>query len=187
MVRDQNRANGSSGVHERHRGPASASKIGASIVYRGAATDHQRHAPIARTQLRLRRRSGGHRGRRQRRCGGGDRHARAGDAGIYDDRQGLYAGAAIRRIARADPDANISAYYSHELTMRDILFDHKVRPTWLAAELAQRSINPRKRSRTSAKSCLPLQSESHRAKNQRQNVRQTRSMARLSRSESHRA
>jgi lipid-binding SYLF domain-containing protein len=61
---------------------------------------------------------------------------------VYDDRQGLYAGAAIRSGSLApDPDANL-AYYGQSLTMRDILLDHKVKPTWLAAELAQKIDQP---------------------------------------------
>lgn len=61
---------------------------------------------------------------------------------IYGDRQGLYAGAAIKAGSLApDPDANLM-YYGQALTMRDILFDHKVKPTWLAAELAQKINQP---------------------------------------------
>ena len=61
---------------------------------------------------------------------------------VYDDRQGLYAGAAIKGGSLAPaPDANL-VYYGQALTMRDILFDHKVRQTWLAAELAQKIDQP---------------------------------------------
>src|SRR6266850_764190 len=61
---------------------------------------------------------------------------------VYDDRQGLYAGAAIKGGSLAsNPDANL-VYYGQALTMHDILFDHKVKPTWLAAELAQKINQP---------------------------------------------
>ena len=61
---------------------------------------------------------------------------------VYDDRQGLYAGAAIKAGSLSpDPQANL-AYYGQALTMRDILFDRKVKPTWLAAELAQKINQP---------------------------------------------
>ncbi len=55
---------------------------------------------------------------------------------IYDDRQGLYGGAAIKGGAiSADEEAN-RVYYGQFLTANDILFQNKAKPTEAAAELA---------------------------------------------------
>ncbi len=55
---------------------------------------------------------------------------------VYDDRKGLYGGAAIKGGAiNADEDAN-RTYYGKPLTMKDILFDHQVTATPAATDLA---------------------------------------------------
>ena len=55
---------------------------------------------------------------------------------VYNDRKGLYGGAAIKGGAiTPDQEAN-SAYYGDYFTMKDILFDHKVKPTASAMHLA---------------------------------------------------
>jgi lipid-binding SYLF domain-containing protein len=57
---------------------------------------------------------------------------------VYDDRQGLYAGAAVKGGATTcDQDAN-RTYYGDYFTARDILFNHKGQPTSAATELAQK-------------------------------------------------
>ena len=55
---------------------------------------------------------------------------------IYDDRKGLYGGAAIKGDAiTPDTEAN-RIYYGQFLTLKDIVFDHKVAPTESGAQLA---------------------------------------------------
>jgi SH3 domain-containing YSC84-like protein 1 len=55
---------------------------------------------------------------------------------IYDERQGLYAGATIKGGAiTPDNDANHD-YYGKYLSMGDILFDHVVQPSVAASSLA---------------------------------------------------
>ncbi len=57
---------------------------------------------------------------------------------IYDDRQGLFGGAAIKGGALApNPDANF-AYYGAPVTMKEILFDKKVKVTETATQLARK-------------------------------------------------
>jgi lipid-binding SYLF domain-containing protein len=57
---------------------------------------------------------------------------------VYDDRQGLFGGAAVKGGAiSADYDAN-RVYYGTELDMQQILFDKKVKPTETATALAQK-------------------------------------------------
>ena len=57
---------------------------------------------------------------------------------VYDDRAGLYGGAAIKGGAiSADDEAN-RIYYDQYLTLRDILFDNKVQPSETASELAKK-------------------------------------------------
>lgn len=57
---------------------------------------------------------------------------------VYDDRVGLYGGAAIKGGAiSADDEAN-RVYYDQYVTLRDILFDNKVKVTDSASELAKR-------------------------------------------------
>ena len=56
---------------------------------------------------------------------------------IYDDRQGLYGGAAIKAGSISPDDKANSTYYGQAVTMRDILFGHKVHPTETAVELAK--------------------------------------------------
>ncbi len=56
---------------------------------------------------------------------------------VYDDRKGLYGGAAIKAGALA-PDAEANRiYYGEFVTMQDILFDRKVKPTEAASKLAE--------------------------------------------------
>lgn len=56
---------------------------------------------------------------------------------IYDDRQGLFGGAAVKGGALSpDHDAN-RVYYNAAVTMQDILFDRKVQPTEPAKQLAK--------------------------------------------------
>ncbi len=60
------------------------------------------------------------------------------DVLVYDDRQGLYAGAAVKGNAvTPDKDAN-DIYYGSRLSMGDILFRHQVQPTPAAINLAQK-------------------------------------------------
>jgi lipid-binding SYLF domain-containing protein len=83
---------------------------------------------------------------------GGEARGTAGDASagaegsvksgqpilIYDDRKGLYGGAAVKGGAISpDNDAN-TVYYDRFVTMQDILFDKKVKPTEAAKDLANK-------------------------------------------------
>ena len=55
---------------------------------------------------------------------------------VYDERQGLYGGAAIKGGAISpDNEANLK-YYGEPLTVKEILFDHKAKATPAATELA---------------------------------------------------
>ncbi len=57
---------------------------------------------------------------------------------VYTDREGLYGGAAVKGDAISpDADAN-AAYYGQYLTMKDILIDHKAKPTPVSTELADK-------------------------------------------------
>ena len=57
---------------------------------------------------------------------------------VYDERKGLYGGAAVKGGAISpDTDAN-RAYYDQFVTMKEILFDEKVKPTDAATKLAAR-------------------------------------------------
>ena len=54
---------------------------------------------------------------------------------VYSDREGLYGGAALKGDALTpDTEADI-AYYGQYLTMKEILFDQKVKPSPAATEL----------------------------------------------------
>ncbi len=55
---------------------------------------------------------------------------------VYDLRKGLYGGAAIKGGAVSADDKANQVYYGQYLTMKDILFDHKVQPTQPAMDLA---------------------------------------------------
>lgn len=57
---------------------------------------------------------------------------------VYAERSGFYGGVAVKggRLS-ADRTAN-DVYYDRFVTLRDILFDHKVKPTQPAKELAQK-------------------------------------------------
>ncbi len=57
---------------------------------------------------------------------------------VYDDRQGLYAGATVKAGAVTPADAANRVYYGPSLTMGDILFGHKAQPTGAAANLAKK-------------------------------------------------
>jgi lipid-binding SYLF domain-containing protein len=65
---------------------------------------------------------------------------------VYDDRQGLYAGAALKAGALTPDDQANQAYYGQYVTMGDILFGHKVQRTEAANILAHQihaySANP---------------------------------------------
>jgi lipid-binding SYLF domain-containing protein len=55
---------------------------------------------------------------------------------MYSDREGLYGGAALKGDALTpDTEADI-VYYGAYLTMKEILFDQKAKPTQVATELA---------------------------------------------------
>src|SRR5437773_1493536 len=54
---------------------------------------------------------------------------------VFDDRQGLYGGAAIKAGAISPDEAANRVYYAQYVTMKDILFEHKVKPTEAAVEL----------------------------------------------------
>jgi lipid-binding SYLF domain-containing protein len=61
---------------------------------------------------------------------------------VYDDRQGLFGGAALKGGSLSpDHEANL-VYYGAPVTMQDILFDRKLKPTDTALQLA-RKINER--------------------------------------------
>jgi len=57
---------------------------------------------------------------------------------VFDSRQGLYGGAAVRGGALASDTSANCAYYGQALTMSEILFDRKVKPTDAALSLADR-------------------------------------------------
>ena len=67
---------------------------------------------------------------------------------VYDERKGLFGGAAIKGGAIAPDDEANRVYYGQFVTMRDILFDKKVKPTDaatdLAAKISEHSKNPSK-------------------------------------------
>jgi lipid-binding SYLF domain-containing protein len=57
---------------------------------------------------------------------------------VYDDRKGLYGGAAIKGGAIAPDEEGNRVYYGQSLTMKEILFEKKVQPTEAAQKLADR-------------------------------------------------
>ena len=54
---------------------------------------------------------------------------------VYDDRKGLYGGAAVKGGGIAPDDQANRIYYGQLLTMNDILFEEKVKPTEAATKL----------------------------------------------------
>ena len=64
---------------------------------------------------------------------------------IYSDHQGLYGGAAIKGGAISfDLNANL-AYYNQAVSMQDILFDKRVKPTQAATDLAAKIVEHAKK------------------------------------------
>lgn len=59
---------------------------------------------------------------------------------IFSDRKGLYGGATIKGGAVSPDEAANRVYYGQPLTLKDILFDKKVKPTESASELARKVI-----------------------------------------------
>jgi lipid-binding SYLF domain-containing protein len=57
---------------------------------------------------------------------------------VYVDRKGLYGGAAIKGDAIAPDNEANRVYYEQPLTMKDILFDKKAKPTEAALALAKK-------------------------------------------------
>ena len=57
---------------------------------------------------------------------------------VFDDRQGLYGGAAIKGGAIAPDEKANQVYYGKFLSMTEILFEKKVEPTDTAASLARK-------------------------------------------------
>jgi lipid-binding SYLF domain-containing protein len=55
---------------------------------------------------------------------------------VYDDRKGLYGGAAIKGGAMAPDETANRVYYEKAVTLSEILFENKVKPTEAAAQLA---------------------------------------------------
>jgi len=55
---------------------------------------------------------------------------------VYDDRKGLYGGAAIKGGAIAPDETANRVYYERTVTMSELLFENKVKPTETAAQLA---------------------------------------------------
>lgn len=55
---------------------------------------------------------------------------------VYDDRQGLFGGAAIKGGQMSPDEEANRAYYGSYLTIKQILFDNKVKPTELTSALA---------------------------------------------------
>jgi len=70
---------------------------------------------------------------------------------VYDDRKGLYGGAAIKAGAIAPDDEANRAYYGKSVTVKDILFGQVVEPTQAATDLASKLTEYSKRGRASAK------------------------------------
>src|SRR5882724_2032959 len=57
---------------------------------------------------------------------------------VFHDRKGPFGGAAVK-VGNVSPDADANCvYYNKYVSMRDILFDHKVQPTPAAAQLADK-------------------------------------------------
>ena len=57
---------------------------------------------------------------------------------IYDERKGLYGGVALKGGAITSDDGANRIYYGEALTMKEILFDKKVKPTEAMSTLATR-------------------------------------------------
>lgn len=57
---------------------------------------------------------------------------------VFDDRKGLYGGAAIKAGAIAPDDRANQTYYGSFVSMKEILFEKRVEPTEAALELARR-------------------------------------------------
>jgi lipid-binding SYLF domain-containing protein len=57
---------------------------------------------------------------------------------VYDDRKGLYGGAAVKGGSVSPDEKANMIYYNQPLTMKEILFDKKAEPTDTAIELAQK-------------------------------------------------
>ena len=57
---------------------------------------------------------------------------------IYGDRTGLFGGAAVKGGAIAPDDEANLVYYGKALTLKEILFDKKVKPTDLSKELVKK-------------------------------------------------
>ena len=57
---------------------------------------------------------------------------------VYDDRKGLYGGAAIKGGAIAPDETANLIYYEKAVTMSEILFENKVKPTESATQLADK-------------------------------------------------
>ncbi len=57
---------------------------------------------------------------------------------VYDDRHGLFGGAAIKGGAISPDDEANLIYYGAPVTVKDILFDKKVKPSEAAAALAKK-------------------------------------------------
>ena len=55
---------------------------------------------------------------------------------VYDDRKGLYGGAAIKGDAIAPDETANRVYYGQAVSVSEILFENKVKPTETAAQLA---------------------------------------------------
>jgi len=66
---------------------------------------------------------------------------------VYSSRQGLYGGAAIKGGAVVPDTQSNQNYYGQFVTMKDILYDHKVQPTpaatYLAAKISAYANSPR--------------------------------------------
>jgi lipid-binding SYLF domain-containing protein len=57
---------------------------------------------------------------------------------VYDDRKGLYGGAAIKGGAISPDNEANRVYYGESVSMSDILFENKVKPTETASDLAKK-------------------------------------------------
>ena len=57
---------------------------------------------------------------------------------VYDDRKGLYGGAAIKGGALAPDDEANRVYYEQAVTLHDVLFEKKVKPGKAAIELTEK-------------------------------------------------
>ncbi len=57
---------------------------------------------------------------------------------VYDEREGFFGGVSIKGGAMSPDDTANRIYYGAPVTMQEILFDRKVKPTEMAKTLARK-------------------------------------------------